>query len=233
MRRRLLGTINWRYAVGEVALIVIGILIALGASEWQAGRAERRTELALLADLRTGLAADQTAARAVLDTYRDIAERLQALLAHLDGGGAETEDLPGLYGAAYGFQRLSVNRAAYESIKSQGLDLVSDPALRSALARLYEQSLPLAEQSLGVDRNVALELLRPYYLRHFRDLRFNVSAEPLDDAALREDTYFRNLLDYRLQVLLQNHINTFEGLVPEIEGVLTLLDAELEAGGGG
>ena len=227
MRRRLLGTINWRYAVGEVALIVIGILIALAASEWQAGRAERRTELALLADLRTGLAADHAAARSVLDSYRDIAERLQALLAHMDAGGDETGDLPGWFGAAYGFQQLGINRAAYESLKSQGLDLVSDPGLRSALARLYEQSLPLAEQSVGVERNVVLELLRPFYLRHFRDLRFNVSAQPLDYAALVEDTYFRNLLDYRLQVLLQNHINTFETFVPEIEGLLARLDAEL------
>ena len=66
-RGRLTGTIDWRYAVGEVSLIVIGILIALAASEWQTARAERRTELALLGELRTGLAADLISATELLD----------------------------------------------------------------------------------------------------------------------------------------------------------------------
>ena len=81
---------------------------------------------------------------------------------------------------------------------------------------------------MAVEQNVILDLLRPYYLAHFRNLRFNASAEPLDYAALLADTEFHNLLDYRLQVLLQNHIPGLEKLIPEIERVLLEIEAELD-----
>ena len=222
------GPINWRYAVGEVVLIVVGILIALAASQWQAGRAERRTELALLSELHTGLSADLSAARGLLDRHRRIAGQHTQLLDHMRQGEPYADSLAGPFGAAYGFGTIDFNRAAYESIKSQGLDLVSDPSLRSAVAHLYEQSIPLAEASVAVEQNVILDLLRPYYLAHFRNLRFNASAEPLDYAALLADTEFHNLLDYRLQVLLQNHIPGLEKLIPEIERVLLEIEAELD-----
>ena len=230
MRGRVLRAVNWRYAVGEVALIVIGILIALAASDWKAQRDERRTELSLLGDLHAGLSADLVAAREQLDRYRRIAGQVEELLAHLHTADAYTDEHAALFGAPYGFGPMDFNRAAYESIKSQGLDLVSDAALRSALAHLYEQAVPLSEASVEVERGVVFDLLRPYYLEHFRDLRFNKSAAPLDHDAILADTRFLNLVDYRLQVLLQNHIPQFERLVPEIEAVLRQVAAELDEG---
>ena len=226
-RGTLSGTIDWRYAIGEVVLIVVGILIALAASEWQTGRAERRTELALLEELHTGLAADLTSARDLLDRYRSIAAEIEPLLEHMRAGEDYSDALALQFGAAYGYRPLDFNRAAYESIKSQGLDLISRAELRSAIAHLYEQAIPLAEGAVAVERNVILELLRPYYLARFRNLRFNESAEPLDYELLLADTEFLNVLDYRLQVLRQNHIRQFEGLIPEIETVLRELEVEL------
>ncbi len=47
-------TVNWKYAIGEVVLIVVGILIALAAADWNDRRVLREEELALLEELRTG-----------------------------------------------------------------------------------------------------------------------------------------------------------------------------------
>lgn len=228
MRRGARRPVNWRYAVGEVVLIVVGILVALAASEWQTDRAERRTEIALLSELHTGLAADLPAAQELLYRYREIAGQLTPLLEHMQAGASYGDSLAVQFGAAYGFGPIDFNRAAYESIKSQGLDVISDAELRSAIAHFYEQTIPLAEASVAVEQNVILELLRPYYLAHFRNLRFNTSAEPIDYGALLADIEFHNLLDYRRQVLLQNHIPTFEKLIPEMEAVLLIIAAELK-----
>jgi hypothetical protein len=45
---RLVSAPNWRYAVGEVVLIVVGVTIGLAASSWYEGRQERRDELLVL-----------------------------------------------------------------------------------------------------------------------------------------------------------------------------------------
>ena len=41
---RLLEPLNWRYAVGEVTLIVVGVLIALGLDAWWERGEERNVE---------------------------------------------------------------------------------------------------------------------------------------------------------------------------------------------
>ena len=43
---------NLRYAVGELILIVIGILVALAISDWNEKRLQRQEELQLLAEIR-------------------------------------------------------------------------------------------------------------------------------------------------------------------------------------
>ncbi len=45
---RIFTAINWKYAVGEVVPIVVGILIVLTAADWKERRVLREEELALL-----------------------------------------------------------------------------------------------------------------------------------------------------------------------------------------
>jgi hypothetical protein len=42
---RLVSAPNWRYAIGEILLIVVDVSIALAASSWYEGRLERRNEV--------------------------------------------------------------------------------------------------------------------------------------------------------------------------------------------
>lgn len=132
------------------------------------------------------------------------------------------DSLDASFGAVYGFQTLELNRAAYESLKSRGLDLVSDDALRSRITDVYERVYPRAQAASRLERDVVLDTLRPYFLVHFRNPRFGTSATPLDYGRLVADALFLNLVDYRLQVMRQQHIPRTER---GIEGVRALLDA--------
>lgn len=55
---RLVSASNWRYAVGEVFLIVVGVTIALAASSWYEERQERRDQVLVLQQLRQTLSED-------------------------------------------------------------------------------------------------------------------------------------------------------------------------------
>jgi hypothetical protein len=80
-----------------------------------------------------------------------------------------------------------------------------------------------------LEADVVLGLLRPYFLLHFRDLRFSQSATPLDYQALLSDTEFLNLVAYRLQTVRQSHINTFELAISEVRDLIKA--TELALGG--
>ena len=55
---KIVTALNWRYALGELVLIVLGILIALAISDWNDRRIQQAQERALLGEVRTALRAD-------------------------------------------------------------------------------------------------------------------------------------------------------------------------------
>ena len=118
---RLVGSGGWKYAVGEVLLIVMGILIAVAVSDWQNRRADRITELTILRSLNTGLSSDLESLESGLDRFRRISNRTELLLAYLRSGAAYADSLDTYFGTLYGFAGTQLNAAGYESLKSQGL----------------------------------------------------------------------------------------------------------------
>lgn len=226
-RQRWLSSMNWRFAIGEVVLIVVGILIAMAAQDWYNRRTTRRAEVAALSDLRTALSGDLTVLDSVLVRHESAATEVEILLHYLRSGAPYADSLDAYFGAAYGFQAMDLNRAAYESLKSRGLDLVSDDGLRSQLAGVYERVYPRVQASAELEQEVILGVLRPYFLVHFRDLRFSSSATPLDYSTVRGDPVFLNLVDYRLQTLRQTYIPRVREATEAITMLVAAISAEL------
>ena len=74
---------------------------------------------------------------------------------------------------------------------------------------------------------VLIDLMRPVYLEQFADLRFNPSATPLDYAALLDDTFFINLIDYRLGTIRQGELPFFADARAQVLQLVDRIDAEL------
>jgi hypothetical protein len=216
-----------RRAVGEVTMIVIGVLIALAASDWQQRRLERTTELDMLRELSTQLEEDLVVLEGLLARYVNIENRVGTLLTVLRSDAPYADSLDLYFGTLYGMDGTPLNTSGYESLKSQGLGLIEDDALRSHIARVYETSYTRARGAIDDERSTVLDLLRPYFLMHFRDLRFNESATPLDYDLISNDPEFLNLADYRLQNLTQNGIPLMRGAIPEIRALKVAIDQAL------
>ena len=152
-----------------------------------------------------------------------VAERTKA-------GGGYADSLDASFGAAYGLRAFLPNLAAFESLKSQGLGLVSDPELRASIARVYERTYRSLDAAMQAETNVVFETLRPYWLTRFRDLRFNTSATPIDYDFVMNDTEFRNLLDYRRQNIVQGVLPPFERASVDMRELIDAIDRDLGGG---
>ncbi len=225
---RISGAVNWRYAVGEVLLIAVGIFVALQASEWQTRKTEHLTELSYLDELRTSLDLDRQRILLGLDRYRDIENRVEELIFMLQSGEPYSQSMDSFFGAVYGTNAFDLNAAAYESLKSHGLTLISNRDIRSQIAQVYEQTYADVRRAVRTEESSVLDLLRPYFLKNFKDLVFNKSATPLDYVEVSNSTEFRNMVDYRLQLTKQNQIPTFERSADAITHLIESIDAELE-----
>jgi hypothetical protein len=226
--RRLIRATNWRLALGEFALIFVGIIAALAADDWNNRRLEKEAEIETLQGIREALGSDLEELKWLSDFFwgkRDVA---LALHAHLKAGLPYHDSLDASFGAVYGFKESFLNKAAYEALRSKGFDLVSDDSLRVQIIRLYDEEFREVELVDERHRSSVIELYRPYFLEHFVDLDFNNSSTPLDYPALLRDQYFLNLIEYRAAQLQFDTGPAYDSAVVRSSAVLAALNHELD-----
>jgi len=163
VRQKLLGEGNVRkyplYAIGEILLVVIGILIALQINTWQENEKLRATELETLAEIEQALVQDIN----VLDTNIAVLEekKLQAreLINHIEQKHPYSERLDGLMMMVYyhrGYK--TFNTAAFELLKERGLGIVQNTELRNKITSHY--TTDLADINSILNRLESINLLR-------------------------------------------------------------------------
>jgi hypothetical protein len=224
---RTFTAINWKYAIGEVVLIVVGILIALAAAGWNDRRILHEQELAMLAELRGGLQQDLVAIENALDNVRSAEQQLVSLQEILANPRPYDPSMDELFGAVYGTRIIFLNTTTYETLKSIGLQIISDDQLRLTIVRLFNESYEVMQMNNDIDIAINLDLIRPYYLQNFHTLSFTRSATPIDYHALIVDSYYHNIVDYRLVVLRSNRLTSYTRIIGEVREALAMLDDEL------
>ncbi|MHA1544048.1 MAG: DUF6090 family protein, partial [Alphaproteobacteria bacterium] len=218
---------DWFVVLIEIFIVVVGIYIGLQVSAWDDARKDRIREIAALSQLRTGMEEDLVILEEALLRFQKIEARVTVLLDHIKAGKPYTTDLDADFGTLYGTYTQRLNWAAYESLKSEGLGLISDTDLRFQITQIFEKTYTGVELSYQAESGAVIGVLRPYILIHFKDLVFNTSATPVDYQALLDDIEFLNIADYRLQVVRQNNIPVFSRSIEEIKQLIEALGEEL------
>jgi hypothetical protein len=225
--RDLVRTLDWRRPLGELFLIVAGVLLALAVNNWNTGWQNRATELALLQQLRSALVNDLSNLNDAQNGFRSRKKRIEVLRDDVKRGRAYEDSMASDFGIVLGIWPIHFNRGPYEVLKGRGLDLISNDAIRLRIVRVYDQTYAEYQGSQEDDRNVVFEVVRPYYLKAFREIRIRESATPLKYDELLRDSFFRNVLDYRLQSLELNSIGPADAATNEVSALLKDLDNEI------
>jgi hypothetical protein len=234
-----------KYAIGEIILVVIGILIALQINNWNENRklknVEFQTLLALQIDLNASLE----------DIDRDAKLNKQSLDAalkiksYLDGKENLTDSIILAFEIATFDFKLDDIKAAYKSLQAKGLELITDNDLRSSIVYFYEVSVPFLQRNERTDR-MFYELLAPYYQKHlmvntkelidynFNDGLLNVKYSynkpgfiPKDENQLKNDPEFRIILREAISRRLQV-IDIYEEVLEEVKFLVAELNEKIE-----
>lgn len=155
------------YALGEIILVVIGILIALQVNNWNEARKERYAEQDLLVRIHSDLVQDTLSFRSTIVQNGALREEIRKLLANMYDG-VESIDQVRRMSAVYDKaldQVFAPNDNTYRSMLSSGtLGLIRNTGLKEAIVNLYgtydQKSALLAsinEWMLGVAISVDTE----------------------------------------------------------------------------
>ena len=195
------------YAVGEILLVVIGILIALQVNNWNQGRIDANKEQRYITELSRDLRAQLQEIEFFKERESSSLKRLNSLIDLMD----ETEaikvnaDIAGLFFSIFERTSFTIKDPTFtELIATGNIELIRNEALRNSIIQYYQQ---LEKSALIIQKNNDLndQTIKPSSLSLVEVWPPGFGLLPNSAGMIREldrsefpdmhDTFTRNLAD--------------------------------------
>jgi len=164
-----------KYAIGEIVLVVIGILIALSINNWNENRKTHRKEVILVEQLLEDARADSVFFQSRI-TYQQIRDTLFNNLINLSKQIAvdsiskiEVNADPFFFRLAYQSNLINNNPDAY--------DLISHDSIKSKL-REYKAKYDYVVHSIELNNRISEEFGLPLQIKYYKQLQM-ISNQPV------------------------------------------------------
>ena len=182
MPSRLLSAPTFARAVGEVLIIVVGVLIALAADAWWTGRQERAEAREYLSRFADDISNDRFLLRANRSVELRRTEAADALLEWMEHPDAPPRDsLRTLLNRTRGGSLQPMRTGTWIDLRSNGrLTLIESAELRDALLAYYERVVPINEAVLRLRETFVATELQSRMMHHIdgRVLYGSAAADP-------------------------------------------------------
>jgi hypothetical protein len=214
-----------KYAIGEIVLVVLGILIALQINNWNENRKLRNLEHKLLIDIRSNLIASDLNLKFNLAYNKNTITNYENILKHIE------EDLPYHFSLDSAFSYISYwsdptfTFTAYETLKSKGLDIIKNDSLKKAITDIYEVSFPFVMNEMKAEWELHQRLVLPFVVKNIKYFN-SETARPINFSDLKVNPEFHNLMG--IKMITRNHSIQFaEGVKESVNSLITMIDEEL------
>lgn len=184
------------YAMGEIALVMVGILLALQVNNWNEQKKERIREMSLLRELKGNLETN------IQNLEKDIAvqERglhyINRMIEIIDHKAPYTDSVPIFITQGGYVPDVILTSSAFETLKSSGLELIKSNVLRREVIELFEVTYPyLMQETRRLEDQLWPAVVIPLMQKHFRTV--NNQYIPVDYQTLLEDQEFLNMWTFR------------------------------------
>jgi len=223
-----------RYAIGEIILVVTGILIALSINNWNEGKKLRKVERAILEGIRENIMQDTVDINANMRSYQDLIKVDSIILYNLTHHKAKSDWIVNsLYGTCTADMILTLHTSYFDEAKQKGLSIITNQTLRKKISHLYNFDYPFL---INIDNHYkpfnTFELLYPILGGFFE---IDSSSIPLDKVIIDDKKYDLLLSDKNLhykifeaQTMRKLLLRDYNNRHPNIEEIISLIENELE-----
>ena len=218
-----------KYAIGEIVLVVIGILIALSINNWNENRKRQNEELFLLLDIKKNLETMQ------IDFTADTIYNTNCIVQYSRLENYMAKDLPysieldSIFGILTFWSSPYITATAYNSLQNKGLDLIKNEVLKNNIIKLYEVDLQrLIKDYTAGENQLGNVVVEPYIVKkvkrlHNQSLRL---ARPSDFESLKKDVEFTNIQSHIIRQRKRG-IEMYNEVMTDINIVMEEIDEEL------
>ena len=213
------------YAVGEILLVVIGILIALSINNWNEARKLRIIERELLYDIRENLIASSVELKNSITYNEGSISSYDKIMHYIK------EDLPYDRSLDSAFSYFAYWRpphfsyTAYETLKSKGLEIIQNDNIKNHITKVYEEDFPFISSELRAEWEAFQSIILPFVVKHILYIN-EQEARPNDFKALKNNNEFKNIMGVKMSIR-KNSIYIAQTKKEIVDKLISSLDAEL------
>jgi len=128
----------WRYAIGEIVLVVIGILIALQINNWNEKRKATLQEITILKNIQEEILLDTLDINWNIDKHMEFMDAERKLLAFLQSDQTHPKDSIN-YTTALGVPMLiALHKSTFNNLQNNQAGIITNNKLHKDISRFYD-----------------------------------------------------------------------------------------------
>src|SRR5210317_1847314 len=187
-----------KYAIGEIILVVVGILIALQINNWNEHRKLQNEELKLLHEVKSNL--ETTLANFKNDSQNNSKHihDYNKIKYYIKEDLIYNSELDSAFGRLKSWSSPYPIYTAYTTLKTKGLDVISNASLRNKIVTMNEYEFTRLITDYDKSEWILYqEVVLPFISKHLRIYKENsiTLAKPTDFEILKDNDELRNLLE--------------------------------------
>jgi len=184
-----------KYAIGEIVLVVIGILIALQINNWNDERKNNIKEYNLLTEMLGNLKTDSIDMIGNVARNTRVLKSAEAIQNQLENRIPWSDTMATHYSRLNTYiSKIAIVRSSYENLKSVGFEIIRNDSLRGKIHELYAQQYPFVERMESEHAEaMKYSVLLPQLTSKVKSVG-NRKSKPLDLNALMNDNSFKETI---------------------------------------
>ncbi|MFC4723429.1 DUF6090 family protein [Geojedonia litorea] len=223
-----------KYAIGEIVLVVIGILIALSINNWNEQLKIQDTEISTLKELNSALEISKQNLISLVNNNKRWQSYNYKIKDYLKNKKVYDSTLDICFGTYYWTGKAQLTTAAYDQLKNDGLDLITNNTLRKELIYVFEDFFgQIKNEHEQWEKDYLANVIYPNHVKFFQKYfpdspneYFDEYAKPINYNALLNDTKFLNIISENIS--LRNYSITFkEQLIVKIDSLNAQIKNEI------
>ena len=126
-----------KYAIGEIILVVIGILIALQINNWNENRKLKTQEIEILKGFKNTMNKDLKSLNRSMIRYNESSQSINLLIDYMESDLPYQDSLSVHFGNINSDWVIRIDQSVFEALKSRGLNLISNDSLQQDIINFY------------------------------------------------------------------------------------------------
>ena len=197
----------FKYAIGEIALVMIGILLALQVNNWNEERKLRALELELLQEYQEELQYNfQVLERFQVRSTKRL-KHCRLIIDAIKNDSPYLDSLSNYYVVLTSRVFINLSYNSFNNLESQGKDIITDKELNKSIQRLHSFDYKLFEMQIANTQANIIEYGRPIIRKQLKAVRSdtdNFTYMPVNYEDLMNDIEMWNILATHEQNLMSS-----------------------------